>query len=548
MTATNNTYGSFKFIQKQDPDLGGATRDALVIDTSGRVGIGTTSPVYTLHNQGSIGIGTAGISGSYDLIWAPNTSGQQIKWIRNDQGALSIGAGLTAGTLEHLRIDNLGRLGLGTTNPQNLLHLRQSSGDAVLRIENDGINGSKTGIRFQNSTDFSNHSGGIYCIRNGGTDHDLLFQTYGSSAGNTRMVIKSNGNVGIGTTSPDDKLDIEGTGDIKAVIQTTSTGSTANAALRLKTGDYNWLLQTGDIVNGGIRFYSKTSNSERARIDSSGRLLVGTPSSATGTESQYAKLVVAGNTNNSTGAGILNIQKGSGAGATDYLGRVVYSDNDHDFAYIDSIADGSTTAGRLVFSTTADGASAPTERLRIASTGAVGLSGANYGSAGDVLTSQGSGAAPQWAPVSAQGPTFRATLFAGAFFTANTDTKVPYDTVIFDTDSCYDNTTNYRFTPTKAGYYLTTASCALSFGAGGHPNTLNHYITVYKNGGVYAWGNHSRYSTSTSEWFIGTQSCTTLVYMNGSTDYLEGYVRSSDVNPSTAANAGTFFESTWVHD
>jgi hypothetical protein len=52
--------------------------------------------------------------------------------------------------------------------------------------------------------------------------------------------------------------------------------------------------------------------------------------------------------------------------------------------------------GRLLFSTTADGASSPTERLRIASTGAFGLSGANYGTAGQVLTSAGSGAAPTW--------------------------------------------------------------------------------------------------------------------------------------------------------
>jgi hypothetical protein len=49
-----------------------------------------------------------------------------------------------------------------------------------------------------------------------------------------------------------------------------------------------------------------------------------------------------------------------------------------------------------VFSTTADGASSPTERLRIAQNGAWGLAGANYGSSGQVLTSNGSGSAPTW--------------------------------------------------------------------------------------------------------------------------------------------------------
>jgi len=59
--------------------------------------------------------------------------------------------------------------------------------------------------------------------------------------------------------------------------------------------------------------------------------------------------------------------------------------------------------GRLVFSTTADGASTPTERLRISSTGAFGLSGANYGTSGQVLTSGGSSATPTWTTPSAGG-------------------------------------------------------------------------------------------------------------------------------------------------
>jgi hypothetical protein len=59
--------------------------------------------------------------------------------------------------------------------------------------------------------------------------------------------------------------------------------------------------------------------------------------------------------------------------------------------------------GRLVFSTTADGASSPTERVRIASTGAIGLSGANYGTNGQVLTSGGSSATPTWTTVSGGG-------------------------------------------------------------------------------------------------------------------------------------------------
>ena len=56
--------------------------------------------------------------------------------------------------------------------------------------------------------------------------------------------------------------------------------------------------------------------------------------------------------------------------------------------------------GRLVFSTTADGASSPTERMRIGSAGQIGIGGANYGTSGQVLTSGGASAAPSWTTVS----------------------------------------------------------------------------------------------------------------------------------------------------
>ena len=57
--------------------------------------------------------------------------------------------------------------------------------------------------------------------------------------------------------------------------------------------------------------------------------------------------------------------------------------------------------GRLEFHTTADGSATSTERIRIGSAGQIGLGGATYGSSGQVLTSQGSGSAVQWATASA---------------------------------------------------------------------------------------------------------------------------------------------------
>ena len=72
-------------------------------------------------------------------------------------------------------------------------------------------------------------------------------------------------------------------------------------------------------------------------------------------------------------------------------------------AQVDGTPGTNDMPGRLVFSTTADGASSVTERARITSTGAwsFGSTGTNTGTAGQVLTSQGSGAAPTWAAAAA---------------------------------------------------------------------------------------------------------------------------------------------------
>jgi len=61
--------------------------------------------------------------------------------------------------------------------------------------------------------------------------------------------------------------------------------------------------------------------------------------------------------------------------------------------------------------------------------------------------------------------------------------KSPFDTEIFDTDNCYDNTTNYRFTPTVAGKYYVYSSQKLQCTTSNTMGYLRLYI--YKNGSSY---------------------------------------------------------------
>jgi hypothetical protein len=120
--------------------------------------------------------------------------------------------------------------------------------------------------------------------------------------------------------------------------------------------------------------------------------------------------------------------------------------------------------GRLVFSTTADGASTPTERVRIASTGAIGLSGTNYGTNGQVLTSAGSGATPTWTTAATGDVTTNTvqTITGTKTFSGTTSTlaMVLNDAAEVATVSAIaaTGTINYDVTTQSVLYYTSNAS------------------------------------------------------------------------------------------
>ena len=135
-------------------------------------------------------------------------------------------------------------------------------------------------------------------------------------------------------------------------------------------------------------------------------------------------------------------------------------------------------------------------------------------------------AATGTAMVSGNMPAFLAYPSASATPTSNVWTKVACNTEVFDTNNCFDSTTNYRFTPTVAGYYQITAYCD---NAGtGYTSGL---AAIYKNGSIYSIiGGPYSIPSGTQEY---TSGGTTLMYFNGTTDYVEFYMRviaSSGIN------------------
>jgi hypothetical protein len=168
---------------------------------------------------------------------------------------------------------------------------------------------------------------------------------------------------------------VNGTG---AVVIATGTAGSAIEHFRVSNGGVTSL--TSD--SGTSPLVVNISSTEVARIDSSGRLLVGTSSAFTGTNSQYSYLQIRGNSAGASTAGQISLARNLDSASVvsgHVLGRLVFADQQAgEYAYIEAAADATPGVGdypgRLVFSVTADGAASPTEALRISSNRAITVS------------------------------------------------------------------------------------------------------------------------------------------------------------------------------
>ena len=129
-------------------------------------------------------------------------------------------------------------------------------------------------------------------------------------------------------------------------------------------------------------------------------------------------------------------------------------------------------------------------------------------------------------------PAFQVYLSSTQSISSNTTTKVQFDTEDYDTDNCYDNSTNYRFTPTVAGKYFVYLQTRFQvFSALSNIQTL-----IYKNG-----SNVSMFSGNDN--FLPTLQTNKVIDMNGTTDYLEGFIyqNSGSSQDATGSDRTTFF-------
>jgi hypothetical protein len=132
------------------------------------------------------------------------------------------------------------------------------------------------------------------------------------------------------------------------------------------------------------------------------------------------------------------------------------------------------------------------------------------------------------------GPAFSAYQSSAQTISFGTSTKIQLQTEEFDTNSNFDSTTNYRFTPTVAGYYSFTGCVTANVSGGTYSQSA-----ILKNGTAVAASLQS-VGTGPYAGFISQK----LVYMNGSTDYVELYFVSVGTGTFTTitGTANTYFQ------
>lgn len=130
------------------------------------------------------------------------------------------------------------------------------------------------------------------------------------------------------------------------------------------------------------------------------------------------------------------------------------------------------------------------------------------------------------------GPAFSA--YSGANQTGLTSasfTKVALTTEEFDTANCFDSTTNYRFTPTVAGYYQFNFNVYVTAS-----NIAAAEPFIYKNGTLFSSG---QYVAASSGAMI--LSAHNIIYLNGSTDYVEFYIYAVTTAGTYTINSGRLY-------
>jgi hypothetical protein len=289
----NSVGGLIYTIPSLPLTFGTGNQERARIDSSGNVGIGTTSPSFRLHAVSSAAVvsrlGSTGGSGAFinfiDSGASPSVA-PSVGAIGNNLVFMGDGS-----SSERARINSSGNLGIGTSSPTARLSLNTASANSIAAtIGGLDYGGTKRGLTIKT---FQSVGGDDCGVEFNAADGLAGYGAFKFAANTTTLAtLDSVGNLGIGTTSPQARVEAyqSSSGSTAQVLRLANPNTAANTGAGIQ-----WNLSSSNsVINGEISVYRDAATSgtmvfknayatggaltESMRIDSSGNLLVGTTS------------------------------------------------------------------------------------------------------------------------------------------------------------------------------------------------------------------------------------------------------------------------------
>mgnify|MGYP003640731812 CR=1 FL=1 len=323
-----------------DLNIGSSSNpSALVQLINGNIGIGTTSPSQKLEVSGNIKLSTRddkimfGSGGTSPAWSAPQIARIGSTMTMSDYSGVQFGGYDGTSYGPRMTVLGTGNVGIGTTSPGHLLHVYAGDGVAV---------NSYTAL-VQNAEATAGDNFGLK-VQAGKNSSDVTMEV-SNAAGSSYMRVRGDGNVGIGTTAPAAKLDVQGGGGVPIIAN-----STQDYLIGLyRSGTAEWFLKA--YTNGNFALH-ENGISDRFTIKAGGNVGIG----------------------DTTPEATLTVKKGS-EGA--YFSAGGDTANNRQLVFTSSNGNGSNGAKHQINATSSNGiialATANVDRLTVGNTGNVGI-------------------------------------------------------------------------------------------------------------------------------------------------------------------------------